>query len=260
MPDFTTHTVVADMNISTLRRSSTEFELALGAQKRDVGGEGFPWYPYGTLNNLVHLDNLLTGTNRNLANLIGELPVADVGAADGDLAFFLETLGCTMDVIDYGPTNFNSLRGARLLKQARHSSVDIHEINLDAYFDWPRTQYGLVLFMGILYHLKNPFYALESLAKVTRYAVVSKRIAQYCPDLKTRIAELPLSYLLHASEANNDATNFWIFSDAGLRRIVDRAGWKILDYMTAGNTKNSDPASSTGDERAFLLLQSQVMP
>ena len=260
MNDFTTHTKAADMNISMLRRGSAGFELALGTQKREVGGEGFPWYPYGTLNNLVHLDNLLTGTNRDLANLIDGLSVADVGAADGDMAFFLETFGCKLDVIDYGPTNFNSLRGARLLKQARRSSIDIHEINLDAYFDWPRAQYGLVLFMGILYHLKNPFYVLESLAKVTRYAVVSTRIAKYSPDLKTRITDLPLSYLLHASEANNDATNFWIFSDAGLRRIVDRTGWKILDYMTAGNTKNSDPASTAGDERAFLLLQSQVTP
>lgn len=92
MPDLTTHTVAADMNISTLRRGYNEFELALGAQKREVGGEGFPWYPYGTLNNLVHLDNLLTGTNGNLANLIGELPVADVGAADGDLAFIWKRL------------------------------------------------------------------------------------------------------------------------------------------------------------------------
>ena len=144
MNDFTTYPKAADMNISTLRRGAAEFELALGTQKHAAGGEGFPWYPYGTMNNLVHLDNLLTGSNRNLANLIGELPVADVGAADGDMAFFLETLGCKLDVIDYGPTNFNTLRGARLLKQVRHSSIDIHEVNLDAYFDWPRARYGLV--------------------------------------------------------------------------------------------------------------------
>ncbi|MEO8384252.1 MAG: hypothetical protein ABI583_03340 [Betaproteobacteria bacterium] len=250
--------ILPEMDVSALRSHATQFEVALSEQKHEVGGEGFPWYPYGTLNNLIHLDNLLKGRNRQLANLIGELPVADVGAADGDMAFFMESLGCTVDVVDYGPTNFNTLRGARLLKEARKSNIGIHEINLDTYFEWPRSRYGLVLFMGILYHLKNPFYVLESLAKVTRYAIVSTRIAQYSPDLKTRLAELPVGYLLHASEANNDATNYWIFSDAGLRRIVDRTGWKILDYMTAGNTQQSDPASSTGDERAFVLLESRV--
>ena len=247
-----------EMDVSALRLHAKPFEVGLTEQKRAVGGDGFPWYPYGTLNNLIHLDNLLKGRNRQLANLVGELPMADVGAADGDMAFFMESLGCTVDVIDYGPTNFNTLRGARLLKEARKSNIDIHEINLDAYFEWPRSRYGLVLFMGILYHLKNPFYVLESLAKVSRYAIVSTRIAQYSPDLKTRLTELPVGYLLHASEANNDATNFWIFSDLGLRRIIERTGWKILDFMTAGNTRQSDPASAKGDERAFVLLQSQV--
>lgn len=161
-----------------------------------------------------------------------------------------------VDMIDYGPTNFNSLRGARLRRETRASDVTIHELNLDAYFDWPRAQYGLVFFMGILYHLRNPFYVLESLAKVTRYALISTRIAQYSPDLKTRFAEFPVGYLLHSTEANNDATNFWIFSDAGLRRILERTGWKIVDYMTAGNTNKSDPASSESDERAFALVQS----
>ena len=247
------------LDISALRSRASEFELALAAQKRKVGGEGFPWYPYGTLNNLVHLDNLLTGTNRDFSTLIGDLPVADIGAADGDMAFFLETLGYAVDVVDYGPTNFNALRGARLLKEERGSKISIHETNLDAYFNWPQPKYGLALFMGVLFHLKNPFYVLESLAKVTRFALISTRIAQYSPDLKTRIANLPVGYLLHATEANNDATNFWIFSEAGLCRILERTGWNILDHMTVGNTHKSDPASTKGDERSFMLLQSQVM-
>lgn len=248
-----------NLDISHLRSRASEFELALAAQKRQVGGEAFPWFPYGTLNNLVHLDNLLTGKNRDFSTLIGDLPVADVGTADGDMAFFLETLGCTVDAIDYGPTNFNALRGARLLKEERGSKISIHETNLDAYFNWPQPKYGLALFMGILFHLKNPFYVLESLAKVTRFALISTRIAQYSPDLKTKIANLPVGYLLHATEANNDATNFWIFSEAGLCRILERTGWNILDHMTVGNTHKSDPASTKGDERSFMLLQSQVI-
>ena len=50
-----------DLDISALRSKGTEFEAALNAQKQQVGGEGFPWYPYGTLSNLIHLDNLLKG-------------------------------------------------------------------------------------------------------------------------------------------------------------------------------------------------------
>jgi hypothetical protein len=60
--------------------------------------------------------------------------------------------------------NFNMLRGARLLKETLGSKVEIHEVDLDSQFRLPRSDYGLVFFLGILYHLKNPFYALESLS------------------------------------------------------------------------------------------------
>ena len=246
------------LEIEPLKTAAIEFESTLAAQKKSIAEPDFPWYPYGTLNNFVHLDRLLKGANRDLANMIDGRPVADVGAADGDAAFFLESLGVSVDIVDYGPTNFNTLRGARKLKEVRNSAVNIHEMDLDAYFEWPRKDYGLVFFMGILYHLKNPFYVLESLSRVTKYAVISTHIAQYSVDYKTRFAELPVAYLVHSSETNNDASNFWIFSEAGLKRILDRAGWDVVDFMTAGNTKKSDPASAVGDERAFALIKSRV--
>lgn len=245
------------MNIDELLKRSRKFQKTLEAIKETAAPKDFPWYPYGTLTNFVHLEKLLTREHRNLLELAGSEPVADVGAADGELAFFLESMGMEVDAVDYGPTNYNSMRGLTLLKASLGSKVAIHEKNLDSYFEWPRRNYGLVFFLGILYHLKNPYYVLESLAKATRFAMVSTRIAQYTPDMKTRIAEAPVGYLLHSSESNNDATNFWIFSDAGLKRILDRTGWDILDYVRVGNLTKSDPASPSGDERAFALVKSR---
>jgi tRNA (mo5U34)-methyltransferase len=70
------------------------------------------------------------------------------------------------------------------------------------------------------------------------------------------LSDIPVAYLLDDREANNDATNFWIFSDAGFRRVRARTGWQIVDYITLGNTTDSDPASADGDERAFCLAKS----
>lgn len=246
------------LRIEDLLRDSRDFEMALAARKRECGPGDFPWYPYGTLSNLVHLDRLLTGGSRDLRALIGERPLADVGGADGDMAFYLESQGVrAVDLIDYGPTNYNTLRGARLLKEHLQSRITIHEMDLDARFEWPRSDYGLVLFLGILYHLKNPYYILESLAKVTRYSLVSTRIARYATDGKTAIKDHSLAYLLASDECNNDATNFWIFSEAGLHRLFQRTGWTVLDFTCVGNTRNSDPASAAGDERAFALVKSE---
>ena len=248
---------LSNMNIHELQMRSRDFRKTLQEIKESSAPKDFPWYPFGTLTNFDHLENLLTGDHRRLLELAGNGPVADVGAADGELAFFLESLGMEVDIVDYAPTNYNSLRGVVLIKDLLGSRIAIRELNLDSYFDWPRRNYGLVFFLGVLYHLKNPYFVLESLAKVTRYAVLSTRIAQFTPDMKTRIAETPVAYLLDSTESNNDATNFWIFSDAGLKRILHRTGWDILDYMRGGNLTNSDPASPGGDERAFALLKSR---
>lgn len=256
------------MDIAMIARESRNFDKKMDGIKKNLSPAEFGWYPYGTLSNFDHLDKLLTGTNRQLLDLIGSAPVADIGAADGDSAFFLESLGFDAHVVDYAPTNFNSCRGVRLLKEALDSRIKIHEVDLDAQFDLPGENYGLAFFLGILYHLKNPYSALESLARNAKHAVVSTRITRYntAPGTKgtaelnrerVDLQTVPSAYLVAPTETNNDPTNYWIFSEAGLRRILDRTGWDVLDFMTVGNRQNSDPATNAGDERAFCLLRSR---
>ncbi len=260
------------MDISEIKDRAIDFKEQLDAQKTSLAPKAFGWYPYGSLNNFYVLDQLLTGKHRRLLDLIGNGATVDIGCADGDLAFFLETLGCRVHVVDNGPTNFNGLQGARLLKEQLQSRVEIHEVDLDAQFQLPQTEsYNLAFFLGILYHLKNPYYVLEALAKQARYSLISTRIAKYTSrdakpgarlaklfgDKRLNIAEVPVAYLLDELECNNDSTNFWIFSDAGLRRILKRTGWEVCDFITVGNTANSDPASGEGDERAFCLVKSR---
>jgi len=155
------------------------------------------------------------------------------------------------------PTNVNGLKGARMLKDALNSSVEIYDMDLDSRFVLPKENYDLVLFFGTLYHLKNPFYILEYLSTVTKFCFISTRIAKMSPDKKMVLADLPLAYLLDEKELNNDSSNYWIFSDKGLRRLLYRTGWDICDYMTVGNRNDSDPVSQEGDERAFCLVKSR---
>ncbi len=67
-----------------------------------------------------------------------------------------------------------------------------------------------------------------------------------------------MAYLLNPLEANGDATNYWIFSEAGLRRILDRTGWDLCDYTTTGCRDGSDPARNDRDQRAFCMLRSKM--
>src|SRR3954466_15078249 len=153
------------MNMDTLTADLGTHVERLKTARADIG-DSIAWYPYDILANVVHIDGMLTGEQRDLDALAGGLPVADIGAADGDLAFTFEAAGgWQMDIIDTAPTNMNGLDGARALRDYFGSSVGIHDINLDEQFSLPRTRYGLVLLLGILYHLQNPFYTLHALAK-----------------------------------------------------------------------------------------------
>lgn len=241
------------INASELEQSALEFHKKLDNIKNNIDKQ-FPWYPYGTLNNFIHLKSLLA--KHPLSSLITGNHVADIGAADGDLAFFIENFGYHVDVIDHAPTNFNGLRGAELLRKHLKSSIEIHDVDLDSYFSLPRKDYGLIFFLGILYHLKNPFYILESLSKITKNLLISTRIARFSTK-GDFIAEIPVAYLLGPAESNNDATNFWIFSETGLKRLFDRTGWDLVAYTSVGDTKKSNPASQDHDERAFAILRSR---
>jgi hypothetical protein len=225
--------------------------------KRELEPSDF-WYPYDSLLNFTHLDRLLTGANRSAFEDFHGLTVADIGAADGDTSFFLESLGNAVDIVDYAPTNFNGLRGAARLKGHLNSSVTIQNLDLDAQFTLPRERYDVAFFLGILYHLKNPYYVLETLARRVDRCFLSTKVTKFTRPGGLYIEPAPLAYLLNPDEANNDATNFWVFTVAGLMRLLDRTGWDVLDSMTVGNTTASDPATAAGDERAFCYLRSRA--
>jgi tRNA (mo5U34)-methyltransferase len=240
--------------IETAQRFREKLEFA----KEKLGPQDFPWYPYDSFGYLRWFDSSWKGSIETLRNLAGSEPVLDVGCADGALSFFMESLGCEVDAIDNPPTNHNGMQGVRTLRAAMGSSVAIHSMDIDARFEPPREKYGLTLLLGILYHLKNPFYVLETLAGHTRFCLLGTRVARVTPK-GAAIQNEPLAYLVDDQETNADATNFWIFSEEGLRRILHRSGWTVREFFTEGCKDGSDPVRGDRDERAFCLIESRLM-
>ena len=204
------------------------------------------------------LDEFLGGDPVALMTMIGHDPVLDVGCGDGDISFFLESLGAKVDAIDHAPTNYNALLGVHALKEQLKSSIRIHAIDLDARPNLPGSNYGFTVMLGVLYHLKNPFLVLEALARASRHIFLSTRIASLSPDRKTNFGSLPIAYLVEEDELNNDNSNFWIFSENALKRVVRRSGWDVLHYSTIGPANAADPVTPAGDARAFILARSML--
>jgi tRNA (mo5U34)-methyltransferase len=138
-----TEPALLSMDIKELKERALEFAHELDAVKVGLAPPEF-WYPYGTLWNVHHFDAMLTDERRMPLALAGDETVADIGGADGDLSFFLERFGCQVQLIDNGPTNYNGLRGARMLRDALGSTVEIVDLDLDQQFALPSTRYGMV--------------------------------------------------------------------------------------------------------------------
>lgn len=252
----TVNSLKSRISIAELVKNAPDFVRQLERVKSENAPEDWTWYGYDTMSNLQGLESLLGRTAADLfANI--DKPILDIGAADGDLAFYLESRGFDVEIVDLPSTNWNSLRGAYELKRLLNSSVRIHEVDLDDAFQLPHQSYELVLFLGILYHLKNPLYVLEKLASASRKLLLTTRIAKQTGRFGRRLEDLPVAYLLGPDECNNDATNYWIFSRTGLERVLDRAGWNVVNIMSLGDTKKSNPRDVEHDERAFVFAESK---
>ncbi len=230
--------------------------MTLAQAKQEPIADGLSWYAYDTMASLQHLRPLLDTYFWNFKRAVESGPMLDVGCADGDLGLFFASLGRQVTAVDNPPTNYNWMKGVKTLAQRLKLPIGILERDIDSQFNLPGEGYGLVMLLGILYHLKNPYYVLETLARKSRYCFLSTRIAEKT-KMGTRIEEEPLAFLLDHREANNDATNFWIFSPACLIRLAKRTGWRVVGSTIVGCTSGSNPVDSDKDGRMFLFLESQ---
>jgi tRNA (mo5U34)-methyltransferase len=110
-------------------------------------------------------------TLESLKNRIGQFPipedlrgkrVLDIGTWDGWFAFEMERRGADVVAIDCWENPLFHEMHARL-----HSQVEYHQLDI---FDLTPERIGrfdIVLFMGVLYHLKHPLLALERVCALT---------------------------------------------------------------------------------------------
>jgi tRNA (mo5U34)-methyltransferase len=88
--------------------------------------------------------------------------VLDIGTWDGWFSFEMERRGADVVAIDcWDNPRFREMH-ARLDSRVRYLQMDVYELE-------PKTigRFDIVLFMGVLYHLKHPLLALERVCSVT---------------------------------------------------------------------------------------------
>lgn len=260
----TRNAILRGLSGKKLQAKTTQGELLERAIRfRDVLRDaktkvrGIAWYPYDSLTNVQHIQTLLGNQHLPaLDRLVAGKPCLDIGCGDGDLSFFLESLGYQVHALDNPVTNFNGVRGAEALRDQLDSTVQLRSLNIDEQCSLPQVRFGVGFALGLLYHLKNPFVLLDRMAQVCDYVILSSRITSTAPGVGGSIDAVPVAYLLTDDQLNNDNSNFWIFTDACLRRMFQRSKLEVVRSFRVSLTGTSDPVTLQGDERAFYLLRS----
>lgn len=185
------------------------------------------------------------------------LRVLDIGCRDGFFAFEMERRGAAEVVgIDYaGPdvTGF-SVAADILGSSVTYRVENVYDLSMERH-----GQYDLVLFLGVLYHLRNPLLALDRIRDVVRpggLLFVESHATRH-PALEH--LDHPAWEFYAGDALNGDATNKWGPNLAALKAVVAEAQFEVFDALLEEG-RGHVAARAGGDERGafFRALDSSA--
>jgi tRNA (mo5U34)-methyltransferase len=117
---------------------------------------------------------------------------------------------------------------------------DFLEANLGETFD-------VVLFMGIVYHMKNPLAALEKACSFTKHVAVIESHAMESACFEGRA----LAEFFERDELAGDFSNWWVFNEKALVGMCRAAGFRRVE-VARGYPTNPPSAPAAGHYRLVL--------
>jgi tRNA (mo5U34)-methyltransferase len=159
------------------------------------------------------------------------ISLADVGASNGYFSFEARKRGARVVAFDFRHKDNSGFGLTQYINGL--SDIEHHHINV---LDMTPGQYGkfdIVLALGLLYHVSDPYLALANCAALSRERLL---IESYCIDtlLPTPLASEPVMRFLPdparfpgQGQPNTDRSNFWGFTAVCLQRMVEDVGFEV---------------------------------
>ena len=167
----------------------------------------------------------------NLPGSLAGKSVLDVGAWDGFFSFEAERRGAARvlatDSYSWdGSHDWGDQRGFQLARTVLGSKVEDQTIDVLDLSPEKVGQHDVVLFLGVLYHMKHPLLAVERVASVTREMVVLETAVDM---LSTRRAAMAF---YAGSELGQDATNWCGPNPAAVVGMLRTAGFRRIEIIS----------------------------
>lgn len=191
--------------------------------------------PFGVITPGKVMNNLDTLYRLQLPQQLTGKTVLDIGAWDGFYSFECEKRGARVVAID----NLNRLRkadelcfqsqgnrGFDVVKDILNSTVVFKELDVYQLDENNLGKFDIVLFLGVLYHLKHPLLALE---KITR--VVNHELYLETEFIRTPFISRPIVEYLEHCYLNNDPTNHCRPNMTWLKHTLFDLGFSAVEIL-----------------------------
>lgn len=131
--------------------------------------------------------------------------VLDIGTTNGGAAYVLERRGASRvvatDIVP--PTQF----GFETIRSVLNSRVEFCQVSVYELSRVVREQFDVVIFWGVLYHLRHPLLALDNVRAVTAGTVYVETAV--CNHETAMLSDLPIARFYRRDELAGDSSNWF---------------------------------------------------
>ena len=177
--------------------------------------------------------------------------VLDVGAWDGFFSFEAERRGAARvlatDFFSWSGGGWGTQDGFRLAREALDSKVEDLRIDpLDLSVERVGT-FDVVIFFGVLYHVRDPLLVMEKVAAVCKDLLILETY------IDQRMGEdYPAMVFYPGTELSNDATNWWGPNASCVEAMLKTVGFPKIETVWADDDK---PSLTSRRHKLGRLLQ-----
>lgn len=167
------------------------------------------------------------------------LSLADIGASNGYFSFVARQHGARVVAFDFrhkDNSGFGLAQYINGLADIEHHQVNVLDISAEQY-----GRFDIVLALGLLYHVADPFRALKNCADLAGDRLL---VESYCIDslFSPILTKEPVMRFISdpgrfpgRAQPNRDRSNFWGFTSVCLQRLLEEFGFVVKRTLNSGD-------------------------